>query len=499
MNKDVLSVVDAVSNEKGVDKEIIFDAIESALATATRKKYAKDIDVRVSIDRTTGDYITFRRWTVLSDDDPEFMSPDQQILESYATKQYTEIEVGDYIEEEIESVDFGRIAAHTAKQVIVQKVREAERARIVDAYKDKVGQLVMGIVKRVEHNGILVDLGNNTEAFIEKDEVIPREVIRNGDRIRAYLRDVHTESKGPQLFLSRTAPEFLIHLFNLEVPEVGQELIEILSAARDSGIRAKIAVKSNDPRLDPVGACVGMRGSRVQSVSNELAGERIDIILWDENPAQFVINAMSPATVLSIVVDEDTKSMDIAVEEDKLSQAIGRGGQNVKLASQLTGWDLNVMTERQVEEKSEAETKIISEKFIKYLGINEEVANVLAAEGFSSIDEIAYAPPKEMAEIKNLNEEIIEDLRNKARDYLLKLAINPESENLNLDAKPSKALLEMEGMNNDIAFELACRGIITIDDLADQSVDDLESIEILSEEEAGKLIMTARAPMFEEK
>ncbi|MEC7885241.1 MAG: transcription termination/antitermination protein NusA, partial [Pseudomonadota bacterium] len=277
------------------------------------------------------------------------------------------------------------------------------------------------------------------------------------------------------------------------------ELIEILSAARDSGIRAKIAVKSNDPRLDPVGACVGMRGSRVQSVSNELAGERIDIILWDENPAQFVINAMSPATVLSIVVDEDTKSMDIAVEEDKLSQAIGRGGQNVKLASQLTGWDLNVMTERQVEEKSEAETKIISEKFIKYLGINEEVANVLAAEGFSSIDEIAYAPPKEMAEIKNLNEEIIEDLRNKARDYLLKLAINPESENLNLDAKPSKALLEMEGMNNDIAFELACRGIITIDDLADQSVDDLESIEILSEEEAGKLIMTARAPMFEEK
>ena len=498
MNKDVLTVVDAVSNEKGVDKDVIFKAIEAALATATRKKYSEDIDVRVSIDRDTGDYVTFRRWTVLSDDDPEFASNDQQILESYALKQYEGIEVGDQIEEEIESVDFGRISAHTAKQVIVQKVREAERARVVEAYKDKVGQLIMGIVKRVEHNGILIDLGNNTEAFIEKDHLIPREVMRNGERVRAYLKEVRSETKGPQLFLSRTDPNFLIQLFCLEVPEVGQDLIEILGAARDPGIRAKISVKSNDPRLDPVGACVGMRGSRVQSVSNELAGERIDIILWDDNPAQFVINAMSPAKVISIVVDEDTKSMDIAVEDEKLSQAIGRGGQNVKLASQLTNWDLNVMTEGQADEKSEAETKEISDNFVKHLDINENIANVLASEGYSSIDEVAYAPPKELLEIKDLDEKQAEEIRSKARDYLLKQAINPEALDINLNAEPSKALLEMEGMSNDLAFELACRGIITINDLADQCVDDLIVIEGLGEEKAGKLIMTARAPMFED-
>ena len=495
MSKEILNVVDAVSNEKGVDKEIIFNAIEIALATATRKKYSKEVDVRVSIDRVTGDYTTYRRWIVLSDDDPEFTSPDAQILHAYATKQHDEIEIGDSIEEEIESVPFGRIAAHTAKQVIVQKVREAERLRIVESFESKVGELIMGIVKRVEHNGILIDLGNNTEGFIEKDDLIPREAIRNGDRVRAFLKEVRAEAKGPQLFLSRTHPEFLINLFSMEVPEVGQDLIEILSAARDPGVRAKIAVKSNDPRLDPVGACVGMRGSRVQSVSNEIAGERIDIILWDENPAQFVINAMSPATVLSIVMDEDSKSMDIAVEEEKLSQAIGRGGQNVKLASQLTGWDLNVMTEGQVDEKSEAETQAISENFVKYLEITPEIALVLSQEGFSSIDEIAYAPPKDMTEIEALDENIVEEIRNKARDYLLKQAINPES--LNMDAEPSKALLEMQGMTNDLAFELACRGIITINDLADQSIDELMPITNMTEEVAGKLIMTARAPMLE--
>ena len=317
------------------------------------------------------------------------------------------------------------------------------------------------------------------------------------DRIRAYLKEVRAEAKGPQLFLSRTHSDFLIKLFSLEVPEVGQDLIEILSAARDPGVRAKIAVKSNDPRLDPVGDCVGMRGSRVQSVSNEIAGERIDIILWDDNPAQFVINAMSPAAVLSIVMDEDSKSMDIAVEEEKLSQAIGRGGQNVKLASQLTGWDLNVMTEGQADEKSEVETKTISETFVKDLDITPEIALTLAQEGFSSVDEIAYATPKDMSEINAFDESIVEEIRNKARDYLLKQAINPES--LNMDAEPSKALLEMEGMTNDLGFELACRGIITIDDLADQSVDELMQINNMTEELAGKLIMTARAPMFEGK
>jgi len=454
MSKEILNVVDAVSNEKGVDKEIIFDAIEIALATATRKKYSKEVDVRVSIDRVTGDYATYRRWIVLSDDDPEFTSPDAQILHAYATKQHEDIEIGDSIEEEIESVPFGRIAAHTAKQVIVQKVREAERLRIVESFENKVGELIMGIVKRVEHNGVLIDLGNNTEGFIEKDDLIPREAIRNGDRVRAFLKEVRAEAKGPQLFLSRTHPDFLINLFSLEVPEVGQDLIEILSAARDPGVRAKIAVKSNDPRLDPVGACVGMRGSRVQSVSNEIAGERIDIILWDENPAQFVINAMSPAAVLSIVMDEDSKSMDIAVEEEKLS-----------------------------------------ENFVKYLDIKPEIAMVLSQEGFSSVDEIAYAPPKDMTEIEAFDENIVEEIRSKARDYLLKQAINPES--LNMDAEPSKALLEMEGMTNDLAFELACRGIITIDDLADQSIDELMPIANMTEEVAGKLIMTARAPMLE--
>jgi len=497
MSKEILNVVDAVSNEKGVDKEVIFDAIEIALATATRKKYSKEVDVRVSIDKVTGDYTTYRRWLVLADDDPEFTSTDSQILHAYAIQQHSELEIGDSIEEEIESVPFGRIAAHTAKQVIVQKVREAERLKVVESYQNKVGELIMGIVKRVEHHGVLIDLGNNTEGFIDKDDLIPREAIRTGDRVRAYLKEVREEAKGPQLFLSRTHSSFLINLFSLEVPEVGQDLIEIISAARDPGVRAKIAVKSNDPRLDPVGACVGMRGSRVQSVSNEIAGERIDIILWDENPAQFVINAMSPAAVLSIVMDEETKSMDIAVEEEKLSQAIGRGGQNVKLASQLTGWDLNVMTEGQVDEKSEAETQLISENLARYLEITPEVALILAQEGFSSVDEIAYAPPKDMTEIKDLDENIVEEIRSKARDYLLKQAINPES--LNMDAEPSKAMLAMEDMTNDLAFELACRGIITIADLADQSVDELMPINKMTEELAGKLIMTARAPMFEGK
>jgi len=376
MNKEILMVADTVSNEKGVEKDIIFQAIEAALATATRKRYTEDIDVRVGIDRESGDYDTFRRWIVVDDEDPEFESPSKQILHSYALQNYPDIKVGDYIEESIESVEFGRIAAHTAKQVIVQKVREAERAQIVDAYIDRVGELVMGVVKRAEHSGVYIDLGSNAEGFIPRDDLIPRESIRPGDRIRAYLKDVRSEVRGPQLFLTRTAPEFLIELFKLEVPEVGQNVIDVLGAARDPGLRAKIAVRSSDPRLDPVGACVGMRGSRVQSVSNELAGERIDIILWDENPAQFVINAMSPAVTLSIVVDEESNSMDIAVEEEKLSQAIGRGGQNVKLASELTGWELNVMTEGQAEEKNEGEMKVLQQLFMDQLDVDEEVAAI---------------------------------------------------------------------------------------------------------------------------
>ena len=495
MNKDILLVADAVSNEKGVDKEIIFEAIEAALASATRKKHGGDIEVRVQIDRKTGDYETFRRWLILDDDDPEFESTKRQILVSYARQENPEAQVGEYVEEPIESVAFGRIAAQTAKQVMVQKVREAERAQIAAAYRDRVGELVMGIVKRVERSGVYVDLGENAEGFIPREDMVPRESVRPGDRIRAYLREVREEARGPQLFLTRTANEFLIELFKLEVPEVGQKLIEIVGAARDAGLRAKIAVKSNDPRLDPVGACVGMRGSRVQSVSNELAGERIDIIMWDENPAQFVINAMSPAEVLSIVVDEETGSMDIGVEEEKLSQAIGRSGQNVKLASELTRWELNVMTETQAEEKNEQEARELQNLFMEQLDVDEEVAVILVQEGFSSVEEIAYVPPKELLEIEEFDDEIVEELRGRARDALLTQAI--ASEEAFSQVEPAADLLEMEGMDKELAYKFAAKGIVTQEDLAEQAVDDLLDIAELDEDRAAQLIMTARAPWFE--
>ncbi|MCW5574294.1 MAG: transcription termination/antitermination protein NusA, partial [Steroidobacteraceae bacterium] len=345
MNKEILMVVDAVSNEKGVDKEVIFEALEAALAAATRKKHGEEWDARVAIDRKTGDYDTFRRWKVFADDSTELEVPDRELRLEDALDLDPKAEVGGYVEQPMESVAFGRIAAQQAKQVIVQKVREAERAQVIDQYKDRVNSLLSGVVKRVDRNGIFIDLGGNAEGFVARTDMIPREQARPQDRIKAWLKEVRPEPRGPQLFMSRTAPEFLIELFKLEVPEVGQGLIQILGAARDAGVRAKIAVRSNDPRIDPVGACVGMRGSRVQAVSNEIAGERVDIIPYNDNPAQFVINAMSPAEVLSIVMDEDAHSMDIAVAEDKLSQAIGRGGQNIRLASQLTGWELNVMTQ----------------------------------------------------------------------------------------------------------------------------------------------------------
>jgi N utilization substance protein A len=497
MNKEILLVADAVSNEKGVDKEVIFEAIEAALASATRKKHGGDIEVRVEIDRKTGDYKTFRRWLVMDDEDPEFESPEHQILMSYARLKRADVQVGDYIEEPIESVEFGRIAAQTAKQVIVQKVREAERARVAEAYQGRVGELVMGEVKRAERSGIYLDLGGNAEGFIPREEMIPRESVRPGDRLRAYLKEIRTETRGPQLILSRTANAFLVELFKLEVPEVGQGLIEIVSAARDPGQRAKIAVKSNDPRLDPVGACVGMRGSRVQSVSNELAGERIDIVMWDENSAQYVINAMSPAEVLSIVVDEEAQSMNIAVAEDKLSQAIGRGGQNVRLASQLSGWELNVMTEGEAEEKGEKETRETQQLFMDQLDVDEEVAVILVQEGFSSVDEIAYVPPKDLLEIEEFDEDIVEELRGRARDALLTQAIASE-ERLS-GAEPAEDLLNMEGMDNELAYKLAAKGVGTMEDLAEQSVDDLMDIEEMDKERAGALIMTARAPWFEQE
>ena len=510
MDKEILLVVDAVSNEKGIDKEIIFEAIEAALATATRKRHGGEIDARVAIDRETGEYDTFRRWQVIDetlaegvdeDDEDEdvlrFEHPERQITLAAAQLDSPEIQHGDFIEEPIESVGFGRIGAQTAKQVIVQKVREAERAQVVEAYKDRVGDLVTGIVKRVERGNVFLDLGSNAEAIIPREDMIPREAVRPGDRLRGYLKEVRAEQRGPQLFVSRVAPAFLIELFKLEVPEVGQELIEILAAARDPGLRAKIAVKTNDPRIDPVGACVGMRGSRVQTVSTELSGERVDIILWDDNPAQFVINAMSPAEVSSIVVDEDTSTMDIAVSEEQLSQAIGRAGQNVRLASQLTGWELNVMDESQAEEKSEAEMQELQKLFSTQLDVDEEVAAILVQEGFSSIEEIVYVPQSELRAIEEFEEDIVEELRGRARDVLLTQAIIKE-EKLG-DAEPAQDLLEMEGMDRELAYELAGREIITMEDLAEQAIDDLMEIDGMDEERAGALIMTARAPWFAEE
>ena len=497
MSKEILMVVDAVSNEKGVEKEVIFEAIEAALASATRRRHGEDIEVRVSIDRTTGEYETFRRWLVFADDSTELEEPARELRLQDAVDVNPDAQPGEYVEEPMESVEFGRIAAQTAKQVIVQKVREAEREQIVEEFEDRVGELLSGIVKRVDRNGAYIDLGGNAEGFIPREDLIPREPIKPQDRIKSLLREVRSEPRGPQLFLTRTSPQFLIELFKIEVPEVGQGLIDILGAARDPGLRAKIAVRSNDARIDPVGACVGMRGSRVQAVSNELAGERVDIILHDENPAQFVINAMSPADVLSIVVDEDEHSMDIAVDEEKLSQAIGRGGQNIRLASELSGWELNVMTESDAEEKSEQEARALVESFMKDLDVDEEVATILVQEGFSSLEEVAYVPGSELLAIAEFNEDIVNELRARARDVLITQAI--ANEEVLDQSEPAQDLLELEGMSESLAYVLASRGIVTREDLAEQAVDDLEDIEDLDDESAAKLIMAARAHWFEEE
>jgi N utilization substance protein A len=496
-SKEILQVVEVVSNEKGVEEEIIFEAIEAALASATRRKHGEDIDVRVSIDRESGEYETFRRWAVFADESTELEFPEHELRMIDALDVNPDAEPGGFVEEPIDSVEFGRIAAQTAKQVIVQKVREAERAQTVEAFAERIGELLAGIVKRVDRNGIYIDLGSNAEGFIARDQMISREPVRPNDRIKALLFEVRSEIRGPQLFLTRTSPEFLIELFKIEVPEVGQGLIDILGAARDPGLRAKIAVKSNDKRIDPVGACVGMRGSRVQAVSNELGGERVDIILWDDNPAQFVINAMSPADVTSIVLDEDTHSMDIAVEEEKLSQAIGRGGQNIRLASHLTGYELNVMTEQDADEKSEQEGRELLAMFMEHLDVDEEVALILVQEGYSSLEEMAYVPTKELLAIEEFDEAIVEELRTRARDVLLTRAI--ASEEIIDDAEPAADLLSLDGMEKSLAFVLASRGVRTREELAEQAIDDLLDIEELDETRAGELIMAARAHWFEDE
>jgi N utilization substance protein A len=493
MANEILMVVDAVSREKGVEREVIFGALEAALATATRKRYKDDVDVRVSIHRDTGEYDTFRRWEVLDDESEVFETPSRQILLSYAQQKKPDAQIGEFIEEPIEPVAFGRIAAQAAKQVIVQKVREAEREQVVQQYKDRMGTLVTGVVKRMERGEVIVDLGA-AEALLPKTAMIPHEGLRPGDRIRGYLEDVHSTPRGPQLFMSRTHPQLLIELFKLEVPEAGEGLVLIHGAARDPGLRAKIAVSSKDPRIDPIGACVGMRGMRVQSVSNELGGERVDIIHYSPEPAQFVINSLAPAEVKSIVVDEELHAMDVIVDEAQLSQAIGRGGQNVRLASELTGWELNIMTEQAAQEKGAAEADVSKQMFVDQLGVDEDVAAILVREGFTTLDEVAYVPKNEMVEIEEFDEEIVEALRSRARDVLLTKAISLE-EKIDM-AEPAKDLLDMEGMDEHTARLLASHGIKTMEDLAEQAVDDLLDVEGMNEERAKQLIMTARAPWF---
>lgn len=492
MSKELLLVAEALSNERGVSKDVIILAIQAALESATRKILGLDIGVRIKIDSKTGDYETFRYWDVVNEEELEF--PDRQLSLEQAKQRKPSAAVGDRIEEIIPSIEFGRIEAQTARQVIMQKVREAERELIIDQFRSKLGQLIYGTVKKVTRDNVIIDLGGKAEAFLPRSEMLPHEMFRPNDRVRAYLYEITPQARGPQLFVSRTRNEMLIELFRIEVPEIGENIIDIKAAARDPGNRAKIAVKTNDGRIDPIGACVGMRGARVQAVSSELGGERVDIILWDDNPAQLVINAMAPADITSIVVDEDTHTMDLAVAKEQLSQAIGRNGQNVRLASQLTGWTLNVMTTEEFESKNQEESSKIVNLFTNALEIDEEIATLLVAHGFSSLEEVAYVPKEELLAIEEFDEEIVEELRNRANDKLLEMAL---SSGKGLSGTPDDSLINMEGMTEDLANKLASKGITTMEDLAEQSVDELMEIEGISEEKAGALIMKAREPWFQ--
>ena len=494
MGKEILQVVESVSNEKGVPARVIFEALETALAMATKKRYAEEAEVRVDIDRATGEYESFRLWTVVPDD-VVMENPHAQIRMDDAIDTDPNAKPGDVQEEAVESVEFRRIAAQIAKQVIVQKVREAERQQMVEAFAPRIGQLVSGTVKKVTRDSIIVDLGSNAEAVLPREALIPRETFRIGDRLRALLKEVRQDARGPQLMLSRTDPKMLIELFKIEVPEIAEQVIEIRAAARDPGSRAKIAVKTNDGRIDPVGACVGMRGSRVQAVSGELANERIDIILWDDNPAQLAVNAMSPAEVASIVVDEDNHTMDIAVAEGNLAQAIGRGGQNVRLASELTRWTLNILTEEEANAKQQAETDKIVEEFQRALDVDEGVAIALVEEGFTTLEEVAYVPLEEMLAIEGFDEDIVSELRTRAKDALLTQAIAGTGA---LDgAEPAEDLLSLAGMDSELAVKLAASGVKTREDLAECAVDELLEVQDIGEERAAALIMAARAHWFE--
>ncbi len=489
MSREILLVVDALAREKNVEKEIVFSALELALASATKKRFHEDVDVRVAIDRETGEYDSFRRWHVVPDE--EYLDEGLQIPLSEAKQKQPDIEVGGIIEERLEPVEFGRIGAQTAKQVILQKIREAEREQILSDFLERKEHLVTGVIKRMERGNAIIESGR-IEAVLPRDQMIPKENLRIGDRVRAYLLKIDRAARGPQLILSRISPEFLVKLFELEVPEIEEGLIEIKAAARDPGARAKIAVKSNDPRIDPQGTCIGMRGSRVQAVTSELGGERVDIVLWSADPAQFVINALAPAEVSSIVVDEEKHSMDVVVDEEQLAQAIGRSGQNVRLASELTGWNLNIMTAEEAEQKSAEEAESIIKEFMNKLDVDAEVAQVLVEEGFSTLEEIAYVPLSEMLEIEAFDEDTINELRSRARNVLLTEAIASEEKVEHV----AEDLATMEGMDAETARVLAAQGVATVEDLADLAVDDLVEMTGMDAERAKTLIMTARAPWF---
>jgi transcription termination/antitermination protein NusA len=482
-------LADALAREKNVPQETVFAALELALASATKKLFQDEVDVRVEIDRSTGDYAAFRRWQVVPDEELEF--PDYQIGLTDAETKQSDIQLEDYLEEPLPAVELGRIGAQAAKQVILQKIREAEREQILNDFLARKEHLVSGVVKRMDKGNVILESGR-IEGLLPRDQMIARENLRSGDRVRAYLTRIERGGRGPQLILSRTAPEFISKLFELEVPEIEEGLMEIKAAARDPGLRAKIAVKSNDPRVDPVGTCVGMRGSRVQSVTQELAGERVDIILWSPDPAQFVINALAPAEVTSIVMDEEKHSMDVVVEEEQLAAAIGRGGQNVRLASELTGWTINILTLDEARQKSEEETHSILNLFMEKLDVDEEVAGILVEEGFTTLEEVAYVPLTEMQEIEAFDEEIVDELRSRARNALLTDAIAREESVENA----ADDLLALEGMDKETAAQLASKGIKTAEDLADLAVDDLVELTGMDENRAKELIMTARAPWF---
>ncbi|MBP6707590.1 MAG: transcription termination/antitermination protein NusA [Candidatus Accumulibacter sp.] len=490
MSREILLLVDVLAREKNVTRDIVFGALEMALASATKKRVHEDANVRVAVDRETGDFETFRRWEVVADED--FLDEQQHVPLSEAQTQDPEVEIGDYLEEALEPIDFGRIGAQAAKQVILQKIRDAEREQVLSEFLARKEHLVTGTIKRMERGNAIVETGK-MEALLPRDQMIPRENLRIGDRVKAYLLRIDRSARGPQLILSRTAPEFIIQLFALEVPEVDDGLLEIKAAARDPGMRAKIAVKSNDQRIDPIGTCVGMRGSRVTAVTNELAGERVDIVLWSADPAQFVVGALAPAEVTSIVVDEDKHSMDVVVDEQNLAIAIGRGGQNVRLASEMTGWTINLMTEEESKTLVEAEAAAIRVLFMEKLDVDEDVANILIDEGFSTLEEVAYVPLHEMLEIEAFDDATVQELRERARNVLLTEAIVTEEK----IGDVAEDMLSLEGMDKALAGKLAGSGIKTRDDLADLAVDELLELTGIDAQRAKQLITTARAHWFE--